>query len=336
MKKRIEKWDVLKFGLIFLVVLGHICDQYVKQSEAVRAIWICIYSFHMPLFFFVSGLFSKRKVNEKQYTKIFSYFALYIVAQMALLLAKIFFAGNYELQLLDTRDTPWFIFVLFWYYLITIALKSFDKKYILTGTVILACMAGYDDTIADMMQLSRLIVFYPFFYLGYCVEEESVRKALSNRFLKIVSVVVLGIAVAVVYNKIESVCWIRPLLTGRNPFSKLNSVYYCAGGLLRLCYYIVSVLVGAMVIAITPEHLWKAARWGSRSIQVYILHRPCIILFCSRLHVENWLAQMWPSHYYVFIIPMALLITIFCSWKIFEKPIRIMTEPTMISDRSKR
>lgn len=28
MKKRIEKWDVLKFGLIFLVVLGHICDQY--------------------------------------------------------------------------------------------------------------------------------------------------------------------------------------------------------------------------------------------------------------------------------------------------------------------
>ena len=102
MEKRIEKWDILKFVLIFLVVLGHICDQYVKQSAAVRAIWLCIYSFHMPLFFFVSGLFSKRKVNEKQYAKIFSYFTLYLISQLALLLGKILFANSFQLELLNT------------------------------------------------------------------------------------------------------------------------------------------------------------------------------------------------------------------------------------------
>ena len=40
MSKRVEKWDILKFGLIFLVVLGHICDIYIKESAAVRAIWL--------------------------------------------------------------------------------------------------------------------------------------------------------------------------------------------------------------------------------------------------------------------------------------------------------
>ena len=39
------------------------------------------------------------------------------------------------------------------------------------------------------------------------------RKVLLNRFIKIVSVVILGLAVAEVYNKIESVYGIRPLLT---------------------------------------------------------------------------------------------------------------------------
>ena len=331
MEERIEKWDILKFGLIFLVVLGHICDQYVKQSAAVRAIWLFIYSFHMPLFFFVSGLFSKRKINEKQYVRIFSYFALYIVSQAFLLLSKMVFANGFGVELLNTKDAPWFIFVLFMYYIITIALRHFDGKYVLLGSIVLACMAGYDNSISDMFQMSRLIVFYPFFYLGYYLDEGRVRQVSSAKWVRSISIILLMAVFVYICFNIQSVYWVRALLTGRNPFSKLEGIRYPLGGLLRFFYYTISAFIGAMVIAVIPEHIGKGliAQLGSRSIQVYVLHRPLIILFCARLHIENWFAQIWPEHYHLLIVPLAFVITLFCSWKVFEKPIRILIMPSL-------
>lgn len=329
MGERVEKWDILKFGLIFLVVLGHICDIYIKESAAVRAIWLCIYSFHMPLFFFVAGLFSKRKINEKQYTGIFPYFAMYIVSQMLLLLSKIIFTGGYELQLLNTRDAPWFIFVLFAYYILTIMLRRFDGRYILMGSLVLACIAGYDQSVSDMLQLSRMIVFYPFFYAGYLLDEKKVRERLSGRGVRILAALLLAAGILFVCDNIQSVYWIRPILTGRNPYSALKEIWYPLGGLLRLAFYLGAALIGMLVIAVTPDRLGGGivARLGSRSIQVYMLHRPCIILLCVRLQIAGWFQRIWPAHYHLLIIPLALGITLLCSWKVFERPIRAMTMP---------
>ena len=52
MKKRIEYIDIAKGVAIILVLLGHIetCPAGLKSS---------IYSFHMPLFFILSGYFMK-------------------------------------------------------------------------------------------------------------------------------------------------------------------------------------------------------------------------------------------------------------------------------------
>ncbi|MBR5262525.1 MAG: acyltransferase family protein, partial [Clostridia bacterium] len=71
---RLEKWDILKFVLIFFVVFGHFSEQYAGMT----GLFFFIYSFHMPLFIFVSGLFSKRTINENRYDKIFTYFVLYV------------------------------------------------------------------------------------------------------------------------------------------------------------------------------------------------------------------------------------------------------------------
>lgn len=46
---RIVSFDILKGGGILLVILGHIQIPYMLKTV--------IYSFHMPLFFFVSGCF---------------------------------------------------------------------------------------------------------------------------------------------------------------------------------------------------------------------------------------------------------------------------------------
>ena len=75
-KERIYLWDNIKFILIFLVVLGHFADFHTATSLNMRRLFFYIYIFHMPLFIFISGLFSKKTINEKKYKKIFEYLIL--------------------------------------------------------------------------------------------------------------------------------------------------------------------------------------------------------------------------------------------------------------------
>ena len=55
MKKRVEWIDSLRGLAMFLVILGH--SFYIRNNK----IRNYLYSFHMPLFFFISGLTTKRK-----------------------------------------------------------------------------------------------------------------------------------------------------------------------------------------------------------------------------------------------------------------------------------
>ena len=62
-KKRIYKYDNLKFLLIILVIVGHMIDFFngYKQYDDLFMIRTFIYSVHMPAFIFLSGLFYKEK-----------------------------------------------------------------------------------------------------------------------------------------------------------------------------------------------------------------------------------------------------------------------------------
>ncbi|MBS7565356.1 acyltransferase family protein [Mucilaginibacter sp. Bleaf8] len=58
-KTRDYLFDNIKFFLITLVVFGHFIESYITQNIYQKVIFICIYSFHIPLFVFLSGYFSK-------------------------------------------------------------------------------------------------------------------------------------------------------------------------------------------------------------------------------------------------------------------------------------
>lgn len=70
MKERNYLFDNLKFLLIVLVVFGHSLEEIsLEHNYAIIRAWI--YSFHMPVFVFISGYFRKvydggAKVREKQ------------------------------------------------------------------------------------------------------------------------------------------------------------------------------------------------------------------------------------------------------------------------------
>ena len=62
MKVRIHYLDSLKAILILLVVLGHAVQFNDTEHYANSILFRFIYSFHMPLFFFISGYLACRGV----------------------------------------------------------------------------------------------------------------------------------------------------------------------------------------------------------------------------------------------------------------------------------
>ncbi len=63
--KRIDYIDSLKGFAIILVVIGHVIQYYYCPTDFDNKILFrCIYSFHMPLFFIISGFVSYFSTNQ--------------------------------------------------------------------------------------------------------------------------------------------------------------------------------------------------------------------------------------------------------------------------------
>ncbi|WP_024726592.1 acyltransferase family protein [Anaerostipes hominis (ex Lee et al. 2021)] len=79
-------FDNLKFGLILLVVIGHLSDLLKDSSCIMSVIRSVIYFFHMPLFIFVSGYFSNYGEFgiKKNFLKVFNLFCWYILFKFGL------------------------------------------------------------------------------------------------------------------------------------------------------------------------------------------------------------------------------------------------------------
>ena len=64
MGKRIEYIDLLKFFAIFCVLLGHSTEQISADIFWDHPVWTFIYSYHMPLFIFLSGFFFRSSLKK--------------------------------------------------------------------------------------------------------------------------------------------------------------------------------------------------------------------------------------------------------------------------------
>lgn len=91
---RIEWIDMIKGIAILLVVMGHVIaqgfDQWhlILERPALSYLWTMIYSFHMPLFIFVSGFLSGRMSNRG-----LGDVAKYLWSKFLLLVVPYFFSG---------------------------------------------------------------------------------------------------------------------------------------------------------------------------------------------------------------------------------------------------
>lgn len=187
MSKRIEWIDTLRGFAMFFVILGH---AFVKRSNYIRKY---IYSFHMPLFFFISGMTTKKydlTIKEFLKKKAKSLLLPYLCLNIFVLILKYilhFTLSIYNnLNLTDSfiyllkgysNSLPciqsWFIICLFviefLFFLITKYIKN--DKYV-GLTIVLVFILGYLYSVTGwnflvIWHIDTALVGLLFYYCGY-------------------------------------------------------------------------------------------------------------------------------------------------------------------------
>lgn len=164
-------------------------------------------------------------------------------------------------------------------------------------------------------------MYYPFFLLGYLLNAKEIITFVKNRKIQILSLIFIISTCLICFFFMDKLYFLRPLLTGRNPYSTLTK-YRSIGLLLRFIYYIVVSLFGISIISLMPIKNNIFTKLGSRSLCVYFFHYPIINILSTTPIVLKFLDDTS----YLLIIPISFIITILLSQNCFEKILNFIKE----------
>lgn len=317
-KEHVALWDNLKFLLILLVVVGHFADSFTAKSNSFRALYLFIYSFHMPMFFFISGLFFSEK---RIASKVLYYLSLtYLLKIVMIVIDRCFGVERPFFELLAPDGVSWFTFVLAVYTLISYLIRNHKKGYIAIAVLILACFVGYDVGVGDTFCLSRTIIFFPFYCFGTIVDHQRIiaLKKQIKPWLYILAVLFILGWLFFCFFYCDIAYHLRHLFTGRNPFSE--SVL-AVGPLVRLfCYAVTSGMCISLIIIMPDKRINPITKWGSRTLTVFCWHLP-IYFLVERLIGINRLYYLGPWGKILFLLCAVLLTVILSQFSFFGVPL---------------
>ena len=173
-KERLFLFDTTKFILIFLVIFGHMMEGSRSLSYN-SELYGCIYLFHMPLFIFISGFFSKRYddkhsfwISELRLTETL------VIFHVCSMLFKVFVYGRPLIinDIVIPGMGSWYLLsLIYWRAMLQFAPKSWlDSKWLIPVCVALSLLGGYVP-IGGAFSIQRTFTFLPFFMLGYLIKE---------------------------------------------------------------------------------------------------------------------------------------------------------------------
>lgn len=350
MEKRIAKWDNIKFVLIYLVVLGHIINPYTGKdgSESMNQMYMFIWTFHMPAFIFISGLFSKKTIDNKKYDKMFSFLILYFVIKFLVALADFLSGSTGGFSVLSEYGVPWYAFVMFVYYLLTVVTSKYSKIYVMVASIVLSMFVGFDSEVRDWLMLSRIIVFYPFFYAGYIIDKDKLLEFTRKKWVKVLGIIIFAIFIWVIYSNIDYVYKYRPLVSGRNgykyfvkgdlAFSNVKFGFHMVlstlpGLFYKIAYYVIVAVICVALFALVPERrIPFISKIGANTLSIYAIHEAVVIMLFDSFDLNIYLEKMMPGYFRMLYLVVALIITCILSLPVFGKIIDVLIHPKKIKD----
>lgn len=262
------RYDNLKCIMIFFVVFAHFLE--ILNGNVSNQIYIWIYTFHMPIFVYISGYFSKGSTKS-----IIKYVYIYLIWQTIFYLFEVIILKNkMNYNLVIPNWTLWYIFaMIFWNLFIKILnmklLNRFihnKKIYIIVVAFLASLLVGFFPAIGYKLSLSRIITFFPYFLLGY-IHRNNNFKTINLKKIEKNIIIILAI-ISIVYfirnNSIIKNIWLY------------GSYSYSAGGytiVFKTMWIIFSIVQLYIIYNIIPTHKIKIiSNIGGNTINIYLLH----------------------------------------------------------------
>lgn len=252
--------DSLRGFAIFVVVIGHCCEFGLGQNNTLFN--YMYYSFHMPLFMFISGLVAFHRPDYK--------FIPFVKSKACRLLIPFFVVGGLSCLarnigisdfLLDfAKKGYWFLPVLFFIMLLMfpayILSRKFNVKnslwkdlalYFIPLVFTVACYKILPASFNNLLSIKYIVKLYPFVLMGMLTSKyASIDKIMNKDWVKCLLLIFTGILFAFIY--------------------RVNGAISIVG------YFLVPVIY---LLFKNSEKLGTAkcfSKMGGQTLQIYVLH----------------------------------------------------------------
>ena len=329
-KGREYYFDNAKFILIVLVVLAHFTSPIKTDYRKVKALWTVINTLHMPCLIMISGYFAKGYIKNGvvKTQRLVTYVVYYLAAQLAVSLFEYYvlgYADTMARSVVAARSSLWYLVCLCWWFAILPYVYKIKPSILLPAAVVIALLFGYDTEAGNLLSVERAVNHFPFFLIGYYFKKEWLFK-FRNIKTQIAAVLILVLTGAAAFYCLDMI----PSRTITSNYSYYNSAFHTMDPQLpffsenylwflnRLFFYIAAIVLCACFMLLVPRGKAFFTKFGSRTLQVYILHR---FLYLAELEYEWWLPFNSKTGFFV-MAGISIAVTLVLSLKIFEYPFK--------------
>lgn len=269
-KQRDPFFDNAKYLAVMLVAFGHAWEPLRDDSRAAAALYITIYTFHMPAFIIISGYFSRSfDMRPGQLKRLVTGIAVpYVIFEVAYTFFKRWADDDptYPISLLDPWYLTWFLIALFVWRLTTPLWKVI--RWPLPIALAIAVLASVSSDIGDDLDLQRVLQFLPFFVVGLYMKPEHFQM-MRRREVRILAVPVFAAALTFAY-------WVAPRMSAawfyhRDSAQELGAPAW-SGAVMTPALFGCSVVLAACFFAWVPKRKMWFTALGAGTLYGYLLH----------------------------------------------------------------
>ncbi|MFD4029317.1 acyltransferase family protein [Streptomyces sp. NPDC058637] len=325
-KPRDAYFDNVKYLAIVLVAVAHAWEPVMDGSRTTRALYMVVYTFHMPAFILISGYFSRSfDMSRAKVKRLVTGVAVpYVLFETAYSLFKRYAGGadDTPVTLLDPLFLTWFLIALFIWRVTTPLWRSL--RHPLAVALGISVLASVTPGIGDDLDLQRVLQFLPFFVLGLLLKPEHFH-AVRRREVRVLSLPLLAGALLFAY-------WAAPRmqlgwLYRSSSAQELNAPWW-SGAVMSLAMFGCALALTIAFLAWVPRRRMWFTVLGAGTICGYLLHGFLIKgagYFGLFDHYE-WLSG--PAGLVVVSLVAAAAVTALCTPPV-RRALRFATEPDM-------
>lgn len=258
--------DNLKALMLFLVAFGHTLDVYIGSGGIELYLMKYIYLFHMPMFAFITGYFTK-DLDKARKTAVEKCLIPYLIFQgVYVIMANVMIKMGLASFNSDTFNSSILVPSSAFYYLLAVFVwKLIAKDFMrLRYPLILSFVLGLLISVTKLDQFhvgyGAVFSLLPFFVLGVKCDKEVISKIRKSSKIVSCFILLLGIfpAVSLPY-AIHSV----RMTYSSVGFGNIEGILY------RGTFYLIAIIMGIALIRLMGEKKYIFTHIGYASILVY-------------------------------------------------------------------